>query len=124
MPTQINTDDIRDEAVPNSKLANDSASLSKVSGGHVSINEGIVSVNAMLSEQDDNDTFITYENGMIKTITIKNKSSEVLSITTINRNVTTQLITSVVEVVDGKTITQTVNRDENDNITSITTTIA
>jgi hypothetical protein len=123
LETQINTDQIKDDAVVANKLGSDPSSLDRVSGGAFSTDGEIIKVNGIISNSEDTDTFIDYLGGFMKTITIKKKDGTVLSTTTINRNAS-YLITSVVEAIGDETITSTINRDVNGNITSITKTVS
>jgi hypothetical protein len=105
------------------KLGNDPDSLGKVSGGAVSTDGEIIKFNGIISNSEDTDTFVTYLDGLMKTLTVKKKDGTVLSTTTINRRAS-YLITSIIEVIGNETITSTVNRDASGNITSITKTVS
>ena len=119
MATRVNNDDIRDVAVDSAKLALDSDSLYQVTGGMMEANDPVIKLSAFLTDQHEHDVFLTYQDEVVKTVTYKDKTGNVMCTVTINRNATTYLIESVVETIGPKTITHTIARDENSRITSV-----
>lgn len=123
MPTRVNTDDLQNQAVTAAKLASDPSSLAQVTGNQMAVAENLIKLSLPTTHQDETDVFYTYENNVIRTVTYKNKAGTTLYTVTINRNATTLLPETVVENVGPTTITQTVNRDGNGRLISVTKTV-
>jgi len=86
-------------------------------------NQAVVEHSALLSQTDTRSINVTRDvDGKVSTLALKDGATTVSSVS-YTRNATTGLIETIIETVNGKTITTTINRDVDGKFLSTTKTV-